>query len=513
MDESAGFAARYGSLVFLVAVGVIGLSVAHVLDRYREAEGAPEASSVPSTSAAVLPAAPPPPPPPLPGRARWLAVGGGADPVSNQVSIEQNLALAAEVLGPEGILLYAGGAGRSPVHELGPPPSEDLHRDLGAFFDPRDGRGARYRPTRLVPHGPAEVELFQRHLDEQLAGEGPPLLLVMVAHGEVGKTPADNFVPLWGGDGVTVKELAETLDRVESPRPLRAVVTTCFSGGFAELAFAGADPQAGPAAQDRCGLFAATWDREASGCDPNPDRRQQESYALHFFHALRHQDRSGKPLTSGLDLDGDGAISLLEAHTRVRIASRAFSVPTTTAERWLAEAAPATGPQKALPLPEERAVIAALGAKLDIDDEVAAEARQTTLTGRLEASDTRLMLAERDEEASFRALRIALLERWPVLDDPYHPAYAETLDRESAAIEAFLADSAEAEERAEVLDRIDGLRREVDALEVELAAVERLNRAYDTVARAERLHHRGGEAFATYQRLLACERWVPDLKP
>ena len=55
-------------------------------------------------------------------------------------------------------------------------------------------------------------------------------------------------------------------------QPLRLVATSCFSGGFAELAFAHADVNAGPTQVPRCGLFAGTWDRKTSGCDPNPDR-------------------------------------------------------------------------------------------------------------------------------------------------------------------------------------------------------------------------------------------------
>src|SRR4029077_2773259 len=101
----------------------------------------------------------------------------------------------------------------------------------------------------------------------------------------------------------------------------------------------------GPAGSVRCGLFASTWDREASGCDPDPDRREQESYPLHFLHALRAEDRDGHPLNrDDLDLDHDGTISLLEAHTRARIMDASIDVPTTTSERWLRGVAPASGP-------------------------------------------------------------------------------------------------------------------------------------------------------------------------
>src|SRR4029453_14151341 len=94
-----------------------------------------------------------------------------------------------------------------------------------------------------------------------------------------------------------------------------------------------ANPPGGAAPGNRCGFFASTWDRPANGCDPDPERGRQEGYSLHFLEAPRGQDRAGAPV-AGLDLDGDGKVSLLEAHTRARIASRSLDVPPPTSERW-----------------------------------------------------------------------------------------------------------------------------------------------------------------------------------
>ena len=102
------------------------------------------------------------------------------------------------------------------------------------------------------------------------------------------------------------------------------------------VAFETADESRGPSHTPRCGLFAGTWDRETSGCDANPDRRAQESYGLHFLHALAGKDRSGNALEpKRIDFDHDGKIGLLEAHARARIAAMSLDVPTTTSERFL----------------------------------------------------------------------------------------------------------------------------------------------------------------------------------
>jgi hypothetical protein len=498
-------------LSFLAVVAGVGLVGARILDRYVN-EDAPGASASPSSTAGDHPAAEPTEssPPPIPSAPRWLAVGGGVDPVSNQVSIEQNLRLVSEVLGPEhGVLLYGGGIGRSPVHELGDAVEPDLHRRLGTLFDPRDGRAARFRETRLRPHGPAEASEALELLTELVSrSDQTPLMWVVVAHGEPGETARHNRVPLWGGGSLEVAETARALDALPTPRPLRAVVTTCFSGGFGELAFRDADAAAGATSHDRCGLFAATWDTEASGCDPNPDRRAQEGYALHFFRALAGKDRDGK-LDALIDLDRDGRISLLEAHSRARIASLAFSVPTSTSERWLAHAAPATGPTEPVELVEEDAVIEGLSTRLLLMGESAARASHGMHAANADALDERLAELETQSDAAYVSMRMAMLERWPGIDDPYHPSYPRMLDEAGAAIAQFLDEGERAKRYQEAVDRERPLRQELDELEVELALTERLVRAHVIRASAGRMKSKGGPDWDTYQRLLACERHVP----
>jgi hypothetical protein len=506
-DERRGGAVTSRGAGALAAAALLIAGVA-LSGAWRGSGAEPQAQAVtsPPTATASGPAVSPPVEPINP---RWLAVGGGADPLSNQVSIEQNLALATEVLGPGGVLLFGGGLGSSPVHELGAKPSDDLHARLGTLFHPRDGRAAAYRPTRLAPHGPATAAQALGRLRELASkSDASPLTLLVIAHGEPGETARDNRVPLWGGASLLVRDVAKTLDALPKPRPLRAVVTTCFSGGFAELVFRGADPKQGASSHDRCGLFAATWDTEASGCDPNPDRRVQQSYTLHFFQALRGRDRSGNK-ADGVDLDGDGKISLLEAHTRARIASRAFSVPTSTSERWLEHAAPRLGPSKPVPLPEEDAVIAQLGTSLGLSDATGAETKLAVLTKRQRALDHELERLAEVTDHAFQALRIELLQRWPTLDDPYHPAYRATLRRDGAAIGRLLDDAPQARAYRRALDAETPLRQRIDELDVELAMTERLARAHAIRSAAARLHAKGGADDRVYQRLLACERFVP----
>jgi hypothetical protein len=279
------------------------------------------------------------------GTVRWLAAGGGDAPESNQVSIEQDLGLAAEVFGPGGVLLYASGPGTRAVQVLAADrPPGGLRAELADLFAPRAGRDARYRETVLRPSGAATLEAFADALHDATATPGPPLLVYLAGHGVPGESPADNALLMWGRGELTPVDLAVALDASRA-RETRLVVTSCYGGGFAETAFRGAVAD-GDAATGRCGFFATTSDREAAGCDPDPDRRGQDGYGMHFLHALRGRASDDTALQPGqIDFDGDGRITLYEAHSRVRIASRAVDVPTSTSERWLRRAAPRKRPR------------------------------------------------------------------------------------------------------------------------------------------------------------------------
>ena len=447
------------------------------------------------------------------GPLRYLAIGGGAFPESSEVSLEQNLALAQQVLRGPGLLLFAGGPNSFSVRTQS---DDDADRDqllqrLGDVFLPRNGRRSRYRSSTLGA-GAATLAEVEARLSAALSAGGDPLLLFIATHGDQGERAADNRVLLWGGDGLTPTRLAELHEA--APRPLRVVIASCFSGGFADLAFAQADEHAGASTAPRCGLFAGTWDRETSGCDPDPERRNQEGYSLHLLQALRARDRAGAALPlRDLDYDADGRVSLLEAHAWASIAGQSIDVPTTTSERYLRAVQtrmgrPDSGTTPAR-LPEHAAVATRLGARLGLEGEAAARARWQALDQRLRELDQRVADAEHEVDARYGALAAGLLARWPVLDDPYHAEFAPLLARDHAAIDEALRDSPEAREYYAADDALAAVENTRGQLEVEEAVVLRLLRAHETLRLAGALRARGGERWARFQALLACERFVP----
>jgi hypothetical protein len=455
------------------------------------------------TSAAALPAAP------LQGPPRFLAIGGGPTPESNEVSLEQDIDLVRRTLPGPGSVLFAGGSGSVSVRELDPTPKGDpLMLALGDLFAPRSGRQSRYRRPRFAADV-ATLSNVELRLGEALAHDAAPLVVYFAGHGDRGPEAKGNSMALWGSGALSVERLAELHERQR--RSLRLVATSCFSGGFADLAFARADASAGqPSTVPRCGMFAGTWDRETSGCDPNPDRREQESYALHFVHALTGARRDGTPLPAGaLDFDGDGAIGLLDAHTYARIEALSFDVPTTTSERWLRRVETGSAPITESASPEDAAVVERLGAALGLRNEHTALSRWNELDRQMSELEAALDAAEDELGAREADLGSVLLSRWPVLDDPFHPDFPSALDKNRDAIERALGEAPETVARSVAKERVSTLYDRIGSLAVEEARVFRLRLAYETLHKAAALLARGGAPAKYYAALRACERAAP----
>ena len=102
-----------------------------------------------------------------------------------------------------------------------------------------------------------------------------------------------------------------------------------------------------------------------------------------------------------------------------------------------------------------------------------------------------------------------VLERWPVLDDPFHPDFEATFQQNRAPLDELLRSSAPARARQDADARVQSLYTRLDTLAVEEARVLRVLRAYETLHKAAALRARGGPAARYYEQLLACERSAP----
>lgn len=134
----------------------------------------------------------------------------------------------------------------------------------------------------LLPATHAEISRWFAERGSTL-NSGDTLLLYVTDHGE--KNPDDvrnNTITLWGEDGLSVDELGEMLDHVEPNVRVVMLMSQCFSGSFAGLAFRKADPPQG----NVCGYFSSTAKRPAYGCYAENLGRENVGHSFLFMQAL-----------------------------------------------------------------------------------------------------------------------------------------------------------------------------------------------------------------------------------
>ncbi len=120
---------------------------------------------------------------------------------------------------------------------------------------------------------------------------GDTLLLYVTDHGT--KDPAgkgDSRIMLWGDkEALAVSELSPLLAQLDPGVRVVALMSQCFSGGFAQLMSAHlAD---GLPRGDVCGYFSSAADRPAYGCYPENRGRESIGHSFDFLQALRNDPR------------------------------------------------------------------------------------------------------------------------------------------------------------------------------------------------------------------------------
>jgi hypothetical protein len=207
-------------------------------------------------------------------------------------------------------------------------------------------------------------------------------------------------------------------------------------------------------------------------------------------------------------------IGLYEALTHARIASRSIDIPTTSSESYLRVVTPPVsdlaGPLlDAPPLPEQRAVVEALLPAMGLAGREELEARLDETRARKAEHDVALGEASAEADARYFALAAEMLSRWPVIDDPFHPDFLSTIERERGAIERYLDTSPTVRRYVEADDELAAMGSVDLAMRLELSLLRRLEQAYETIELATRLRARGGPEWERYEALRACEWGAP----
>ena len=257
-------------------------------------------------------------------------------------------------------------------------------------------------------------------------------------------------------------------------------------------------------------------DRQAEGCSAGIDTGDYRDYSTYFFAALLGQARAGEALAVDPDDNGDGSVSLYEAHVYALRVGESADVPRTTSEVYLERWWPwyrrlwGSAPQPADNRYTQLAL--ELAAKQGLPRQPQALHRALRERRRAHQTQERKVERERDglsaENERLRGeIRFALEEKWPAAAYPYTLNFQRFLTQEVDAAQAFIAGHWAYPKLVRNQNRYAGLSKTLLSLERNAAQL-------DKIARMRRLgrilgdfaRHASPEARADYERLLACEQ-------
>jgi hypothetical protein len=294
---------------------------------------------------------------------RFLVVAGGGAPAYNEIALEKNVRYFQRTLAHLGFDPAAAS-----VYFANGQDGQATVRYLDLF-----GRERFKLPE--IPHllGAATRDNVSGWF-EQPPSQPCPTFFYFTGHGALSRqNPDNNALILWGEDLLSVRELAQQLDRLPADQPFVTMMAQCYAGSFANLIYENGDPDRPVALQSRCGFFATIKTRPSVGCTPLVNEADYEDYSSSFFAGLSGLDRIGNPVPSA-DYDRSGTVSFAEAHAFSKVDAVTPDLPISTSEAWLQRQAPETlvqqvlsssvGSTLATARPEQRFVIESLAQTL-----------------------------------------------------------------------------------------------------------------------------------------------------
>lgn len=278
----------------------------------------------------------------------FLTIGGGYSPTGNQISLEKNVQMYQRIVAE----LYPDGAGHDLFFSDGNDPGRDLIFEDPKFQVPlvndrlaevlrqENHLASQYRTHALSgvsgPSSRASLDKWFNEASGKMAA-GDRLMIYVTAHGgraDDKNQPFNTKLHLWNGENIHMHDFVGMLDKLPEGVSVAVVMVQCFSGGFANIAFAEGNKDKGLSPRVRCSFCATVESRPAAGCTADINEENYEEYSSYFWAALVGHRRTGAPVEKP-DYDGDGHVSFDEAHAFAVLQSPTIDIPVKTSDAAL----------------------------------------------------------------------------------------------------------------------------------------------------------------------------------
>ncbi len=469
----------------------------------------------------------------------WLIIGGGSRPTSNQFSLESNFLYYQRLLDqtdlPSVLRHFLFADGGTDQRDLQYRLDEDqlseqdrMRLTLAQIMGQTNEILNRYRANQ-VPDlaGPASREQIHGWFDEKAdqLQSGDRVFIYFTGHG-IGGTDDDKHnttMQLWDSNSAyRMYELADQFDKLPADVQIIMLMVQCHSGGFAHIIFNDGKPANGLAEQTRIGFFATIPERLAAGCSPSVDEANFQEYSSYFWAGLFGENRIGQPVQTP-DFNGDGRVSLAEAHAHVLLTSRTIDIPITTSDALLRQYSTIQGDDvlgedtdysliRDHAEPHQAAVLDGLSDMLELtgSDRIAQAQRKAQAI-----EQQREDLAEQRDELRQshnrhrRRIANSLLHTWPELRNAWHPVLPELLETDGPEMIQTIESHRAYDRLLETRQRISEISHERHQLEVDWVMHQRFIYTAKSVLKAINLPEVADEQIVEhYHRIIDAENAV-----
>jgi hypothetical protein len=458
------------------------------------------------------------------GKDHVFLVGGGDGPLNSQVQIEMNAVWIEEMLrkqGHEMRVFFTDGQVQNPdvVTHKSPAknqatPLEPLTRILGEY-------GNNYLSFRnhQLPNVEASTEAsgLTAMLKKAFAAmpSGDRVFFIYQGHGSWEADSRNNALKLWNHTRLSAKEFEGLLGTLDPGVQFRFFFPQCYSGAFLSLADARSLAHNDSAQAKQCGFTAVSANEMSEGCTVSIKVGDYRDYSTYFFAALDGKTRLGELVTRSADEDGDGKVSLHEAHLYSLDNAYSTDISRSTSEDFLEKWQPWYLKWKANMSTIPDNVFAVRVRRIAANNGYAEEGQElikTLFRKRAQyIKETAALRAKQEalqsRSASLREiLKSRLLKRWPQASLQYTSAFKSFMDNKIDAVLEWAGTQTDYYELVTVQDKSAALKKEALDLDRKNTQISKIFRMIRLSRILEQLKVYGSsEERAAYQSLLACE--------
>ncbi|MHB8624033.1 MAG: hypothetical protein ACYC9J_05515 [Sulfuricaulis sp.] len=454
----------------------------------------------------------------------WV-IGGGPTPQDSQAQIELNVNWIIQVLkgypGTRDIhVYYTNGPASSKDVVLWQASSElkDTLQPLARVFGEQIANGNHYL-THEVPDVSAGTEADQ--LKPRLAQEfsalkpGDRALIIFNGHGLHDRDDsAGNTLRLWNDTRLSVYDMDQLLNHINPKVPVRFVFNQCFSGGFERLVHPHAEDSLALNGANRCGFFAVSKDDEAEGCSASVNIGDYRDYTTYFFAALAGHSRTGESIPVNPDLNGDGTVSLYEAHLFALSQAHSTDMPRSTSEvflerwqpwylRWIDTGAEPDNVYGRLAREvAKRNGLRESGHALIHEMDV----RRLVLNSKLMALEDEQANLDLEIQSIQKEIRKDLGMRWPEALSPYTLNFVHFLKQDLNAAQDYIVSQAHYPDLVAKQNRSFAIDEEILHVNRDITQLDKILRLRELARLQSQFeHHASAQEREWYQRLTSCE--------